>query len=216
MSYSSPSISDRPFSQACENNQEPIRLVLDDYFESGGSLLEIGSGTGQHAYYMSKHYSQLTWHTSDVKENLPGIEAWVQQSLREGNGENIKSPMQLDINSATWKQEKLDFIYSANTVHIMSWTEVERLFQFLPQALKSKGYFFLYGPFNYDGNFTSDSNARFDAWLKTQAPHRAIRDFEAINALANAQGLSLVKDHEMPANNRLLVWQYDRANQPDS
>ena len=192
----------KPFSQACENNQEPIRLALDHYFQMGGHLLEIGSGTGQHAFYISNFYPKLIWQTSDVRANLSGIETWV----REGNRDNLKSPIDFDINSAEWNKDKVDYIYSANTVHIMSWNEVVKLFALLPKCLVPSGYFFLYGPFNYNGKFTSESNQRFDLWLKEQAPHRGIRDFEALNKLAEDQGFMHVNDLEMPANNRLLIW----------
>ena len=101
----------------------------------------------------------------------------------------------------------MDIVYSANTAHIMSWEEVIKLFQFIPVCLKPQGYFILYGPFNYNGEFTSASNAQFNEWLKSQAAHRAIRDFEAVNELAEQQGLMLIADHAMPANNRTLVWQ---------
>lgn len=193
----------RPYSQACENNKEPIRQVLIRYLREPATLLEIGSGTGQHGYYITEHHPRLTWLTSDVKDNLPGINAWVEAASRH----NFHPPMELDINQAQWHQEKVDIVYSANTAHIMSWGEVEKLFQFIPQCLSPQGYFLLYGPFNYGGKFTSESNARFNDWLKSQAPHRAIRDFEAVNQLAQEQHLTLIDDHEMPANNRTLVWQ---------
>lgn len=193
-----------PFSQACENNKEPIRLVLDTYLNEPNALLEIGSGTGQHGHHMTEYYPQLTWQTSDMSVNHEGINAWVAHAGRE----NFLPPIDLDINNASWNHSSVDLVYTANTLHIMSWAEVEKLFQFVPSALKLQGYLLIYGPFNYDGKFTSDSNESFNQWLKSQAPHRAIRDFEAVTALANEQGLSLVNDHEMPANNRLLVWQF--------
>lgn len=200
-----------PFSQACENNQEPIRQVLSYYLQNAhalqqekATLLEIGSGTGQHGAYITAKHTGLHWFPTDQKENLDGIRAWVQYS---GN-ENFYDPVELDINQPAWPGDPVDFVFSANTAHIMSWPEVERMFAFLPQVLKSGGHFLLYGPFNYNGRFTSDSNAQFNEWLKAQAPHRAIRDFEKVNALAETQGLSFVKDHAMPANNRTLVWQF--------
>ncbi|MCG8672201.1 MAG: class I SAM-dependent methyltransferase [Pseudomonadales bacterium] len=194
----------KPFSQACENNKEPIRATLSAYIQEPSSLLEIGSGTGQHGDYMSQHFRELTWMTSDVVENLPGIQAWVE----DANRDNFISPMEMNINNAEWKQAPVNYIFSANTAHIMHWEEVEKMFQFAASCLTNQGMFFLYGPFNYEGKFTSESNARFNVWLKEQAPHRAIRDFESVCKLANSVGLDLVKDHPMPANNRLLVWQF--------
>jgi len=193
----------KPFSQASENNKEAIRQILAPYVKVGGILLEIGSGTGQHGDHITQDQPALIWQTSDQAPYLDGIELWVT----DANRDNFKAPLELEISTAKWNNEKVDFIYSANTAHIMSWAEVEAFFEFIPSALKASGYFFLYGPFNYQGQFTSESNARFNHWLKEQAPHRAIRDFEALNQLANEQGLELIADNAMPANNRLLVWQ---------
>ncbi|OUS27666.1 methylase [Gammaproteobacteria bacterium 45_16_T64] len=193
----------KPFSQACENNKEPIRTVLGKYLTLPATLLEIGSGTGQHGAYISGKHPELTWLTSDCAENHGAINAWVNDS----NNRNFVAPIELDINSASWNTDTVDYVYSANTAHIMSWNEVEKLFRFIPQCLSSGGIFLLYGPFNYQGQFTSESNQRFNDWLIAQAPHRAIRDFEKINTLAEQHGLTLLEDHEMPANNRMLVWQ---------
>ena len=194
-----------PFSQACENNREPIRQVLSQYVQQEQvTLLEIGSGTGQHGAYITGKHPGIHWHPTDRQENLEGIRAWVTHTGHQ----NFYAPVELDINHPRWQGEPVDLVFSANTAHIMSWDEVQRLFEFLPGALKSGGYFLLYGPFNYNGRFTSESNAQFDDWLKSQAAHRAIRDFEKVDALAQEQGLQLVNDHPMPANNRTLVWQY--------
>ncbi len=192
----------KPYSQASENNKEPIRQILAPYIKAGGILLEIGSGTGQHGEHITQHYPDLAWQTSDQTAYLDGINLWVADAQRD----NFKAPLELEVSTAKWAHEKVDFLYSANTAHIMSWEEVEKFFEFVPNALKEGGYFFLYGPFNYQGQFTSESNARFNDWLKEQAPHRAIRDFETVNKLACEQELELIADNPMPANNRLLVW----------
>lgn len=193
----------KPFSQACENNKRPINQTLKPYIENGGSLLEIGSGTGQHGAFISEHYANLTWQTSDQKQYLEGIRAWVADAQQD----NFKAPIELNVNTAFWADDKIDFVYSSNTAHIMAMEEVEKLFVLIPKLLRQKGLFFLYGPFNYNGTFTSESNARFNDHLEASAPHQGIRDFEAINKLASQQGLSLLADHEMPANNRMLVWE---------
>ena len=194
---------DKPFSQACDNNKEAIRRVLAPHIAGGGRLLEIGSGTGQHGAYISPRYPQLQWQTSDRPENHPGIQAWVADCQLA----NFIAPIELDVNTAQWTGARVDFVFSANTVHIMAWHEVEKLFALLPGCLRPGGLMMLYGPFNYGGRFTSDSNRQFDLWLKGEAPHRGIRDFEAVDALAAANGLTLLEDHTMPANNRLLIWQ---------
>jgi hypothetical protein len=94
----------------------------------------------------------------------------------------------------------------ANTLHIMSWEEVEATFRGIGKIREDGAVLVIYGPFNYAGRYTSDSNAQFDKWLKASAPHMGIRDFEAINALAEAAGFDLVEDRAMPANNRTLIW----------
>lgn len=192
-----------PFSQACENNQEPIRQVLEQYLTSPVHLLEIGSGTGQHGAYITGKHPELVWYPSDRKENLAGISAWVAHSRHA----NFQAPIELDVNAAHWPHDPVDMVFSANTAHIMHWQEVQQMFRFVSLVLKAQGHFFLYGPFNYNGTFTSNGNAQFHDWLQSQAPHRGIRDFEKVNGLAMASGLTLIHDHPMPASNRMLVWQ---------
>lgn len=193
----------KPFSQACENNKHAIATILQAYVEQGGTLLEIGSGTGQHGAYMSGLFPKLTWQTSDRADYHSGILAWVNDIQCE----NFLPPLTIDVNTADWAAPKVDFVFSANTFHIMAWDEVIKFFEFISTALKSGGLLFIYGPFNYEGKFTSESNARFNEWLLQQGQHMAIRDFEAVNKLALNQGLNLISDNEMPANNRLLIWQ---------
>lgn len=193
----------KPFSQACENNKRPISETLKPHLENGGVLLEIGSGTGQHGAFISQQFAKLTWQTSDQEHYLDGIRAWVADAQQD----NFKAPLELNVNNANWTRQKVDFVFSANTAHIMAMEEVEKLFALIPTLLKPKGIFFLYGPFNYKGAFTSESNAHFNDHLKAVASHQGIRDFEIINQLAIAQGLRLLADHEMPANNRMLVWE---------
>jgi len=164
-------------------------------------VLEIGSGTGQHAVYFAAALPHLTWQTSDVVENLPGIRMW----LDEAHLPNLLAPLLLDVNGQ-WPQARYDAVFSANTLHIMSWSEVQTFFSKLDAALTADAVLAIYGPFNYGGHFTSPSNASFDATLKDRAAHMGIRDFEAVDALARSIGLALVEDCAMPANNRTLVW----------
>lgn len=197
----------KPFSQASENNKRPIGTVLSRHLRSPGRLLEIGSGTGQHGHFFAQEFPHITWQPSDRRDNLPLIQMWVNDEPKP----NYLAPREIDVNTfnpvATSHQDTYDYLYSANTAHIMSIEEVTLFFGLIPQMLTPEGLFFLYGPFNYQGQYTSESNARFDEWLKAQAPHQGIRDFEAINALAMQQGLSLIEDNAMPANNRTIVWQ---------
>ena len=195
------------FSLACERNREPILMVLRDAFADCKRVLEIGSGTGQHAVFFATQLPHLVWQTSDLKCNHPSIIAWQQ----EAGLTNVRPPLALDANRWTDSATtgKFDAVFSANTCHIMAWPEVAAMFAGIGQVLSRSGVVCIYGPFNYSGRFTSASNAQFDASLKRQAPHMGIRDVETMDALAAAQKLVLQADHAMPANNRLLVWRAD-------
>jgi cyclopropane fatty-acyl-phospholipid synthase-like methyltransferase len=197
----------KQFSAACERNQESILAILRDTFARCRTVLEIGSGTGQHAVFFGRHLSHLTWQTSDLASNHASIMAW--QS--EADLPNVLSPIDLNTSSASsWPKQKFDAVFSANTSHIMAWPEVQAMFAGAARILNDQGLLCIYGPFNYSGRFTSESNARFDASLKAHAPHMGIRGFEAMDALATECGFVLQADHEMPANNRLLVWSKER------
>ena len=164
-------------------------------------MLEIGSGTGQHAVYFAAALPHLRWHATERRENLPGIELW----RKEAKLANLPEPLELDVNGA-WPRGHFDAVFSANTLHIMSWDEVRKLFAGLDGVLTEDAVLAVYGPFNYQGRFTSASNADFDGWLKERSPSMGIRDFEAVDELARAIGFELIEDCAMPANNRTLVW----------
>ena len=192
----------KPYSAACDRNRDPILGVLREHFADRQRVLEIGSGTGQHAVHFAAALPHLQWQTSDRIEHHAGIHAW----LDEAQLPNVLPPLVLDVNGA-WPQQKFDAVFSANTLHIMSWPGVQTLFARLPQVMSPGARLVIYGPFNYGGEFTSDSNVNFEQALKSCGSHMGIRDFEAVDALAQNIGLSLLKDHEMPANNRCLIWQ---------
>ena len=175
--------------------------MLQRHFADRREVLEIGSGTGQHAVYFASALNHLQWQASELEDNLPGIRAW----LDEAQLPNTPPPIPLDVNSK-WPTKRYDAAFSANTLHIMSWSEVEQLFAKLNDALLPDAIVAVYGPFNYNDQFTSESNRTFNDWLQARGPHMAIRDFEAVNALAATIGLRLIDDVEMPANNRMLVW----------
>jgi cyclopropane fatty-acyl-phospholipid synthase-like methyltransferase len=197
----------KPTSPSCERNKEPILDVLRQHFSQVRQVLEIGSGTGQHAVHFAPAFPQALWQTSDLEENLPGIRLW----LDESGLPNLPAPLPLDVNGP-WPSARFDAVFTANTLHIMSWLEVRKLFTALDGVLDETATLAVYGPFNYGGRFTSDSNRGFDAWLKREYSELSgVRDFEAVNELASSIGLHLVKDHEMPANNRLLVWRRPAA-----
>ena len=196
-------MTDKPYSESCEQNREPILAVLRAAFADRHRVLEIGSGTGQHAVYFGAELPHLVWQTADVRAYHPGVHAW----LNEAALPNVLPPLELDVNQSQWHSGRYDAVFSANTLHIMGWPEVVRFFEGVGEVLEPGGVLVVYGPFNYNGQFTSESNARFDAWLKARDPASGVRDFEAVDALARAQGLVLQHDIAMPANNRSLVWQ---------
>ncbi|MDH5180028.1 MAG: class I SAM-dependent methyltransferase [Gammaproteobacteria bacterium] len=196
-------VGNKPYSESSEQNRAPILAVIQPLLQSCHRLLEIGSGTGQHAVYFAPEFPHLIWQPSDRQENLPGIRLW----LAETQAANIPAPLELDVTQANnWPQETCDAVFTANTLHIMHWHEVEAFFQGVGRLLEQAGRLMVYGPFNYNGRYTSPSNEQFDAWLKQRDPHSGIRHFEAINELAEAAGLYLIEDYAMPANNRILYW----------
>jgi SAM-dependent methyltransferase len=193
----------KPYAESCDINKDPILEVLRNVFADRSKVLELASGTGQHAVHFGRALPHLTWQTSELAENHAGIQAW----LDEAKLPNVLPPVLIDANAEAWPVAGFDAIFNANTVHILSWPEVEKLFAGIGRVLDKGGILCLYGPFNYDGKFTSESNARFDAWLKARDPRSGVRDFADLNALAEAQDMMLLKDIVMPINNRTLVWQ---------
>ena len=199
---------DKPYSPACERNREPILAVLRTHFADRRQVLEIGSGTGQHAVHFAAAMPWLTWQCSDRAAYLPGIRQW----LHEVALPNTPAPVELDVAVGTWPRAgegkiRFDAAFSANSLHIMGWSEVEAFFTGLRTALAGDATLVVYGPFNTGGAYTSDSNRDFAASLRARDPRMGIRDVEAVDALARAIGLQLVDDIAMPANNRCLVWQ---------
>ena len=199
------------YSAACDKNKAPIAEVLTRYLKptktnsiSPPVLLEIGSGTGQHAVYFSGVLPHIQWQPTNQAHLLANIENWRCESPQA----NCLPPLACDLNNAHWPLNEADHIFTANTLHIVSWPLVLRFIAGVQTTLKLNGYLFIYGPFNYAGNYTSDSNAKFDLWLKQRDTNSGIRDFEAVNKQLTAnQSISLVEDVTMPANNRLLVFQ---------
>ncbi|CAG0996373.1 hypothetical protein BURK1_02562 [Burkholderiales bacterium] len=192
---------DKPYAPSCDRNRDPILAVLREHFADRREVLEIGSGTGQHAVHFAAALPHLVWQCSDRPENLPGIRLW----LADASLGNTPEPIALDVNGA-WPTRPYDAVFSANTLHIMGWPEVERLFERLPSVLAADAVVAVYGPFKVGGRHTSESNAAFDATLKAKAAHQGLRDVEAVDALAQGAGLALAVDRAMPANNRCIVW----------
>ncbi len=190
-----------PLSEACERNKGPILEVLKGALADSRHVLEIGSGTGQHAVFLSRHLAHLSWQPSDTAEYLPIL----RQGLRE-RPSNLLEAIELDVRRHPWPILRADAIFTANTLHIMSTQAVAEFFHGAGAVLGGSGTLCVYGPFRYGGHFTSPSNASFDRSLQERDPLSGIRDFESVDALARGQGLRLHADHSMPANNQLLVW----------
>lgn len=197
-----------PHSEACERNKQPILDVLSELVGDAKTLLEVGSGTGQHAVYLSRHLSPLIWQPSDTDGYLPGLRARV---AAEG-GANLLAPLDLNVSQNQWPDARYDVVFSANTLHIMSWQAVNDFFEGMKQAVSNSGLLVVYGPFKYRGDFTSVSNREFDQSLRMRDAAMGIRDFEEVNELAEMSGLELQADHKMPANNQCLVWRKDVAS----
>lgn len=192
----------KPFAESCEQNKLPILDVLREVLAQASAVLEIGSGTGQHAVFFGRELPYLSWYTSDQLPYHAGIRAWLEEAALP----NVHGPAVLDVCQADWPTVAVDAVFSANTAHIMDWPSVRAMFARVGGLLPDGGIFCLYGPFNYDGSYTSESNERFDAWLRARDPASGVRDFEALDELARAAGMVLQRDYEMPANNRTLVW----------
>lgn len=192
-----------PCAQACERNKDPILALLRGYFARVQRVLEIGSGTGQHAVHFAPAMPHLQWQTSERATEIAAVRAW----LEARHAPNLPPPRVLDVHDA-WPAGPWDAVFSANTLHIMDWTGVQAFFRGVGSSLEAAGLLVVYGPFNYHGDYTSESNRDFDAWLKRRDPASGLRDIDEIHALATAQRLACIADHPMPANNRLLVWRH--------
>jgi cyclopropane fatty-acyl-phospholipid synthase-like methyltransferase len=190
----------KSFCQSCENNKGPILDVLRPLLAGRHTLLEIGSGTGQHAAFFAAEMPQLVWQTSDLAETHASIEAWIDGI------DNVRAPLILDVDDDDWPEQSYDAAFSANTAHIMHWPTVTNMFEGVARILNPGGVFALYGPFNYEGAYTSAGNGRFDRTLRDGDPDKGIRDFESVTELAASAGMTLTADHAMPVNNRVLVW----------
>lgn len=201
-----PNVSNKPFSQSCEENKHVILQAIQALLSEKYTLLEVGSGTGQHAVFFAEKMPHLLWQTSDLTESHDGIQQW----LAEAALENILAPLPLNVSEDTWPTTTYDAVFSANSFHIMAHDNVKDFFDNVNNVLNENGLVVIYGPFNYNGSYTSESNARFDLWLKQRNPDSCIKDFEWCHHLAETVGLSLLDDIEMPQNNRILVWQKQR------
>lgn len=197
----------KPYSESCDENCGPILSVLQPVVANCQAVLELGSGTGQHAVYFARQMPHLVWHTSDREEYHPGIRQW----LNDAGLDNTRQPIVLDVLRSTWPDLSVDAIFTANTAHIMHDEEVAAMMKGVGNLLADSGLFILYGPVNYNRQYTSESNRKFDRWLKNRDPLSGIPHFEDLHRLASMTGLILQNDYQMPANNRILVWRKSAA-----
>jgi hypothetical protein len=191
-----------PSSSAAERNRQPILDHLQGLIPENGFVLEIGSGTGQHAVFFTQNMPGLLWQPSDRGENLAALEA---RFAAKGN-DNILPPLKLDVILDPWPDYCYDAAFSANTAHIMSWDAVVSMFSGVASHLETHSRFCLYGPFNINNRFTSQSNAHFDARLRAQDSRMGIRDMTEIESLAKLHQMPLEQKLAMPANNFILVF----------
>ncbi|MFT7549250.1 MAG: cyclopropane fatty-acyl-phospholipid synthase-like methyltransferase [Candidatus Azotimanducaceae bacterium] len=194
----------RPYSESCEQNKDVILSTIQPYLFDGARVLEIGSGTGQHAVYFASLNPKIVWQPSDRAEYLQGIEAWINSASHP----NLKAAIELDV-LKLWPSESYDILFSANSFHIMDNKAVEICLEKATNCLTKNGFFIIYGPFNYNKQYTSSSNQRFDGWLKANDPDSGIKDIEWVCDIAHQAGLRLIDDIEMPANNRILIWKLE-------
>ena len=194
---------DLPYSQAAANNREPILALLRTILAGPRSVLEVGAGTGQHAVFFAEALPAVRWQATERADAL----SMLQPRLSRAHLPNLPEPQPLDIADQPWPVAKADAIYTANTLHIVAEDLVEAFFRGCGEVGQAGTPLIVYGPFNYGGEFTTESNAHFDLWLKDRDPRSGVRDFEWVNALAGDAGYDLRGDYEMPANNRLLYWE---------
>lgn len=192
------------YSEASARNREPIRQAMAEWVDTPGLLLELGSGSGQHALYLGAAFPQLRWQPTEVAELLPAL----QQNLHQRPA-NVLAPIELDVTRSPWPVPEANLIFTANTLHIIDWSAVEALLLGAGRVLTPDGLLLIYGPVRYQGEYTSPGNAEFDRWLRQRDPDSGVRDFEQLEAVAHRGGLRLVADHSMPANNQLLLWRKD-------
>ncbi|HEX5304637.1 MAG TPA: DUF938 domain-containing protein [Dyella sp.] len=192
---------ERPSSPACVRNREPILAVLQPWLADRRRVLEIGSGTGEHAVHFAAAMPQLVWQTSDREEYLPGIRAWLEHAQLP----NTPPTVTLDV-SDCWPQGPFDAVFTANTLHIMGWPEVQRLFAALPAICTADARLAIYGPFHERGQPTCASNAAFDAALQARDPRMGLRERAAVDDLAAAGGFKLQRVVPMPSNNLCMLY----------
>jgi cyclopropane fatty-acyl-phospholipid synthase-like methyltransferase len=196
-------MADKPFAEYAARNAAPVLEVLRREFRDCAEVLEIGSGTGQHAVTFAAELPHLQWQTSDLDENLPGIHAWIESAQLA----NLRAPLALDVRTARLDAAAVDAVFSANTAHIMGIDAVEAMFSLVGEVLRGGGVFCLYGPFRTGGAFNTDSNAQFDLSLRSRDPQMGIRDLETLDEFGARAGLTRERLYAVPSNNYIATWE---------
>ena len=197
------------FSQAADNNKSVIAEVLGDWLPVRASVLEIGSGSGQHAIHIGRTLTHVSWQPTEHPDRLEILAS----NLARYAPSSVRTPLRLDLAEHEWPNCSVDCVFSANVIHIVSEPLGERLIVGGAQAAGANGLFVLYGPFTYHGEFTTDSNRDFDQWLKDRDEKSGIRSIEWVERIAEREGMTLVEDREMPANNQCLIFRKMVASQ---
>ncbi len=192
----------KDFAPACERNKGPILNILRDILDQEALVLEIGSGTGQHAGHFAYHLPHIRWQPSELPDRLDSIRAYRMDSGLV----NLLEPFGLDLLQPLWPIEHANAVVCINTIHIVPWRGVEKLLSGVAGLLSTGGLFYVYGPYRYSDRPLEPSNEEFDRWLRARDHQSGIRDFDAVNALARRHNLTLVDDRPMPANNRSIWW----------
>ena len=197
------------FSAACERNKEAILAVLQDWLPPAAQVLEVGSGSGQHAVFFAQSMAGLVWQTSELNANLAGLGERI--ALEGGSGlapgSQILMPIALDVSAPVdWPNQRFDAVFTANTTHIMQASSVPDLLAGAAGVLVPGGLLLLYGPFCDHGIPTAASNGDFDLHLRSLDPAMGVRDAVTISEQAQGLGLNPVADVVMPANNRTLIF----------
>ena len=200
----------KPSAPAAARNSAAILGVLASELAPAQSLLEIGSGTGQHAVTFAGALPHIAWHTSDLAENHAAVRAW----LADAGLPNVTGPEELDMRTASAESATYDAVYSSNTAHIMDFDAVRRMFGFVATALRDNGVFLLYGPFRQHGEFNTESNATFHGTLRAANPEMGLRDLESLDEMAKEGGMSRERLYTMPSNNHLVVWRRQMRDIP--
>ena len=192
----------KEYAPACDRNCRVILDVLREILARSETVLEVGSGTGQHAVYFADHLPHVRLTPSDRPGHLDSIRAW----SGEAQLDNLRPPVELDLLDDVLDTGTFDAMLCINTIHIVAWEGTERLFRLAADRLSAGGILYVYGPYRYADRPLEPSNESFDEWLRARDPDSGVRDFDAVNQLAVQAGLELQGDIAMPANNRSIWW----------